>query len=386
MLRNALAAFTVIVLALDLNAQGIEFSHKPWDEVLTQAKAEHKYIFVDCYTIWCGPCKMMEREIFPLKEVGAFYNEHFINVKLDMENDSDGVALSKTHKIRAYPTYLYFAPNGEIVHRSQGASSEFKKFIQTGKDAMNAETQVYALKKKYDEHSDDPEWLLLYMAAMSDAGENIREDFKRYEEMTDSRVWMKKKNWDQITTISVPFDSKVFAFVANNRDSLGEKDMQPFIHQIQFYYLMKGSFKDEGGVQQIRETIVRVLDEPYEKAALAELEMLWLRRHKPKEAWPATVNFLDNYCREPFHFNDVCWDIAESDSSDLETIQKALTWIDKAIDVHRMYQYVDTKAWLIYRSGDRMQAKALAREAIELANEEGRDHTSSDDLLGLIGE
>ncbi len=28
-----------------------------WEQIKEKAKAEHKYIFVDCYATWCGPCK-----------------------------------------------------------------------------------------------------------------------------------------------------------------------------------------------------------------------------------------------------------------------------------------------------------------------------------------
>ncbi len=72
-------------LALGGQAQGIRFAEGSWKELLETAKKEGKLIFVDCYTEWCQPCKQMEQQVFPSKKVGKFYNEHFINVKMDME-------------------------------------------------------------------------------------------------------------------------------------------------------------------------------------------------------------------------------------------------------------------------------------------------------------
>ena len=67
-------------------AQGIHFEKGlTWQQVQQKAKAENKYIFVDCYTTWCGPCKMMEAEVYPQKEVGDYFNAHFVNVKLQMD-------------------------------------------------------------------------------------------------------------------------------------------------------------------------------------------------------------------------------------------------------------------------------------------------------------
>jgi thiol:disulfide interchange protein len=74
-----------ILLVTPINAQqsistsystgtGIEFvKNITWKQVQTRAKKEHKYIFIDCFTTWCGPCKLMEREVFLKKEVGDFY-------------------------------------------------------------------------------------------------------------------------------------------------------------------------------------------------------------------------------------------------------------------------------------------------------------------------
>src|ERR1700761_8867531 len=81
-------AITLFITALNIlivKAQdtGIQFTKVlSWEEVLQKAKTEHKYIFMDCYATWCGPCKGMEEDIYPLKAVGDVYNKDFISVKL----------------------------------------------------------------------------------------------------------------------------------------------------------------------------------------------------------------------------------------------------------------------------------------------------------------
>ena len=67
-------------------SQGIQFEeNNDLKAALVKAKAENKLVFIDAYAVWCGPCKVMARDIFPLKEVGDFFNAHFVNLKLDME-------------------------------------------------------------------------------------------------------------------------------------------------------------------------------------------------------------------------------------------------------------------------------------------------------------
>lgn len=56
-----------------------------WDEALAKAKQENKLLFVDLYTEWCAPCKMVAKIVFPQKKIGNYYNQHFINYQLDAE-------------------------------------------------------------------------------------------------------------------------------------------------------------------------------------------------------------------------------------------------------------------------------------------------------------
>jgi len=67
-------------------AAGINFvENKSWKEVLAMAREKNKLIFLDAYASWCGPCKYLQRDVFTDEEVGKFFNDVFINVKMDME-------------------------------------------------------------------------------------------------------------------------------------------------------------------------------------------------------------------------------------------------------------------------------------------------------------
>ena len=63
-------------------SQGIEFFHGTFEEAKIEAKAQGKLIFMDAYAVWCGPCKMMRNTVFPLPEVGEYFNANFINMKV----------------------------------------------------------------------------------------------------------------------------------------------------------------------------------------------------------------------------------------------------------------------------------------------------------------
>lgn len=93
---------------------GIEFRVIEWKEAVKEAKTQNKLIFFDAYTTWCGPCHKIQNNVFPDSDLGDFYNEHFINVKYDMER-GEGVKLSRKYGIQVYPTLLFINPVNEKV-------------------------------------------------------------------------------------------------------------------------------------------------------------------------------------------------------------------------------------------------------------------------------
>lgn len=118
-LRFTLFFVFAFVMSFTAFAQ-IEFFHGTWDEAVALAHKKNKVIFVDAYTDWCGPCKMMTAQTFTDPQLGAFFNENFINVKLDMEK-GEGPAFARTYGVNAYPTLLFIGSSDkQVVHRVLG--------------------------------------------------------------------------------------------------------------------------------------------------------------------------------------------------------------------------------------------------------------------------
>src|ERR1700742_1649832 len=118
-----LLSVTIIFLVVSkVSAQqetGVHFEplSESWGDILNKAKTEHKDIFVDCYATWCGPCKIMDRDVYPNDTIGRYMNNHFMSVKVQMDKtktDNDYVkkmygtaeSLEKELSVNAYPTML----------------------------------------------------------------------------------------------------------------------------------------------------------------------------------------------------------------------------------------------------------------------------------------
>lgn len=79
----------------------------------------------------------MSAKVFPEKEVGDFMNPKFVLIKLDMEN-GEGPKLSKTLKVRAYPTYVVLNSDGIELFRFEGYKPA-DQFIATIKARIDKE-------------------------------------------------------------------------------------------------------------------------------------------------------------------------------------------------------------------------------------------------------
>lgn len=133
--------FTFLLAAGTLSAQKIKWMTMN-DAVAAQANNPKK-IFVDMYTNWCGPCKMLDRNTFSNKDVIDYINANFYAVKFNAEGNEAITANGQTftnpdydpakaqrrnssHQfarymgVRAYPTVLFIGEDGNLINRVKG--------------------------------------------------------------------------------------------------------------------------------------------------------------------------------------------------------------------------------------------------------------------------
>lgn len=149
-----------LLLAQINTSHGINWTEGlSWNEVLKKAKEENKYIFLDCFATWCGPCHEMDKQVYPDAKVGEAFNAKFISVKVQMDKTGydneivkkwyrDAGRIQKNYTVNAFPTFLFFSPDGLPSHRAAGYRGP-TEFIALAMDAMNPQKQYYALLKNY---------------------------------------------------------------------------------------------------------------------------------------------------------------------------------------------------------------------------------------------
>lgn len=100
-------------------AAGIQFFKGTFKEALEKATIENKPIFLDLYATWCGPCKTLKKTTFKDTEVGAYFNQHFINLAIDGETP-EGKKLIQKYDVRSYPSLFILDSKGNVKTTATG--------------------------------------------------------------------------------------------------------------------------------------------------------------------------------------------------------------------------------------------------------------------------
>jgi thiol-disulfide isomerase/thioredoxin len=103
-----------------------------------RASAEQKVLFVDFYTTWCGPCKMLDQSTWQDAAVIDLLRTKAVAIKIDAEKEK---TLAEHYKVSAYPTLLLLKPDGTEIDRLVGYR-EPKVFIAEFTDSLAGKTAL----------------------------------------------------------------------------------------------------------------------------------------------------------------------------------------------------------------------------------------------------
>lgn len=149
-----MTVFLTIGILGNLSAQ-MKLFQGSFDEALKKAKEEKKDLFVDFYAEWCAPCKAMEAQVFTQAEVGAYFNEKFVCVQVNVE-DAKNKEVSKKYNVTALPTMLFINRDGKELRRVQGAVGP-DVLLHEGKIATGDALSFEQLYEKYKKNKKDLE-------------------------------------------------------------------------------------------------------------------------------------------------------------------------------------------------------------------------------------
>jgi thioredoxin-related protein len=231
-----------ITLVYNTNAQGIKFNYGKWEEVKAEAKAQNKLIFIDFGTVWCAPCRYMQQNIFPQKEVGDFYNKNFICVTVDAEK-GEGIMLARKYKVGGFPTLIFADAEEKVIYRVDSFLN-VAELIKQGEIALTPRDDYGELNAKYlkDELNKDELYRYLLIVKTKGNARQLNEVLEKYVVLFPN---VSINTFNAVAENVRSPDSKAFNFVEQHRDEFGKvagKDMvDSFIRKT---YLNDANYKN----------------------------------------------------------------------------------------------------------------------------------------------
>ena len=350
MKKTALIALALIPAMLF--AQGINFEDANWEAVKAKAQKENKMIFVDGFASWCGPCKMMAKDVFTQPMVGDYYNQNFISAKYDMEKE--GMELAEKYNITRYPTFAFFSADGQLIHIESGAK-EVGEFNNLAENAISKARERWfsMMEAAYEEGSREKEMLYAYAGQLQGFySDKFSTVFGEYHRLLTEEEQFSKKNWTMLKHATYSYGSAAHTFAVKHQadlsKSVGKEEVETHLMKVEYKHARKE--KD--------------WDKFYETA----------------------IVLIDRYDAFDYNWlNDAAWTIYEN-SKDRDRLKKALEWVDKSINQEMNYYNTDTKAHLLFVTAQFAHAKKYAQQAIALAKKNDMEYEITEKLLEKINE
>lgn len=374
----------LLPLSIVTAQEGMDFFTGSWEDVLTEARSKNKIIFLDAFATWCGPCKMMDRDVFTEKAVGDFFNEHFLNIQIDMEK-GEGLALAQKYRVEAYPSLLFLDGQGQVVHRAIGYHS-VPKFLELGHIALDPDRRFSSFRQRYEDGERDPAFLYNYAMASYEAMDDRQGEIAR-EYLATQSDWKSEENMLFILTFVEKTDSKMFEFLADNREAFeAQFGTQAVIDRIQ-NLIIQEAFAETSGPDALKKVDVlfeRVYPEVAPQlSALFRLNYYQATRDIDQFA-RAAIDYFNQYpSDDAMELNNMAWTFYEL-VDDKKMLKEALKWAQRSVTLNDQSFNNDTMAALYYKIGKKKKAIQAAEKAIRLAEASGEDSSSTQELLEMI--
>jgi thioredoxin-related protein len=393
-----------------------------WQGIKGKAKKENKFIFVDCYATWCKPCKAMDKEVYTVDSVGDYLNAGFISVKVQIDRNKKDDAFVRSwyntakyiesqYGISAYPSYVFFSPNGEVVSKEIGYKDP-RSFIQAARNAKDPSKQYFVLLKKYKRGKLDHAGTVCLIKMAQQIGDTvdyhqILNSYYAYLHKQKKEKLYTKENIEFVASTLDRSSMLLFdMFYPDSREV--NKVMQsawyskkivdkivvteivvPFLGLKDANGLWNGGLasetKPEPDWNKLNNLITKDYKGDYADRNVSYVKQFWYSNHGDFLNEARLFNDgIDKYgtdttnLGEDFKLNNKAWSLYFLNKIDIKELQRAIVWMEgvvrrgeKATGDYIRYRsmYMDTYANLLYKAGSTTDAIKWEELAISTVKE-----------------
>lgn len=389
-MQKLLSLFLLTISALLFSQESIDFQNLSFKEILAKAKSEKKLVFIDAYAVWCGPCKMMEKNIFPLPAVKDYYNANFINARFDMEK-GEGRDLAVKYGIRSYPSFLFLNGDGEVVMKNLGYMGE-NDFLTIAKEANNPKFRTASNKDLFDKGEKDPDFLLnmirLYVDSDYELAKKVSEryfDVKKAEPLTKDDLGL------LLYFVKSTADPNYKIFVAKKPEIIqlmSEDVYNQFDANIKISKILENALDQKTGIindDYFYKNAVPLIGQKDAETAINRMKVLFYPTVNNFTGYEkaALAYYKDSEAFDAEELLKAAWIFSEHVSTPA-SLKKAEEWAEKSVMKTETAENTYILAKLYYKTGKNENAKMYAVISQNLAAVQGKDASLATQLLETL--
>jgi len=149
-----------------LSYADVQFSDQPLAAIQAEAKASETPYFVYVYQTKDRQCRRMERKTWKDQALAEYISKNFLATKLNVLAPNTDVNWVQEYEVYAYPTILFFAPEGQLLGKANGfiAPQTLNSMLQKHMNELDQKEEVRLWAIHYQEN-EDPNGQPVYYAS-----------------------------------------------------------------------------------------------------------------------------------------------------------------------------------------------------------------------------
>jgi thioredoxin-related protein len=347
----------------------------------------------------------MEKEVFTVDSIASYMNSNFIAVRVQMDQSSkddqqiknwykDAKQIDANYKIQAFPTFLFFAPDGRIVDKQTGFRQPDDFLPMVKKSGSLKETykdsyaEYYALLESYKKGKKDLSEMPYMIKKARELADplysKLAKEYLDYLETLPKNKLFTKDNLDFLASIMTS-SNRFFPFFLSDRERMDqvmgsgwfakgvvyriihEEEVLPYLREMALR-LWPPSF------EVIKANVASKFPQEYVDWAVGDAKVTWFR-------YRDTSAFTDSYLQQVEKFgidtadalqdvdlNNHLYMIVFPSCNDTNQLNRAIRLMEGVIrrNCCRSMAFVwDTYANLLYKAGRARDAIAWEEKALE---------------------
>jgi len=393
-------------LAIANNPDGIAFEKTlDWPRILSKARAENKYIFIEFRPQSCEQCVTHDRAITTDARATRYFNQRYIALSVVLASKSadsathirsDASELAKLYSVDSIPTLLFLTPAGKVVNRLPSVTN-----ASTLIDAAASAIRYDQLATDYLVGRKDTARTFIFLARIARAVGNqslaraAADDFIETLQEQGPEVALTKENIDFVSDFTESSADPGFAFlyfykreidrVMGDREILGPYSYaELFIDQIIDREEVKPALsRTPNGEEPMWGELLAAVAKKYSNVYADKIvTMAKIKWYGQKGRWPEKAKSVSTYLNNfgeswpPLEVSDLVQDMTDH-PCDKEDLEVAARWMKAGLwslppDHVQKFIILSNYANLLYAIGQTERGIAAKESAIAMATSSGQ--------------